>query len=72
MSARRRDKDIGITMWETSVVKNVVSGPLVGLNAIKEERPEVNERNECGVVRTQVVTRGCLVGWLAMELLSGL
>jgi hypothetical protein len=29
-------------MWETSVdlVKNVAGVPLVGLNAIKEERPE--------------------------------
>jgi hypothetical protein len=72
MSARRRDKDVGITMWETSVVKNVGSGPLVGLNAIQEERPEVNERNECGAVRTRVVTRDCLVGWLAMEPPSGL
>ena len=44
MTARRRDQDVGVTMWETSVVKNVAGAPLVGLNAIKEERPEVDER----------------------------
>ena len=55
-------------MWETSVVKSVAGVPLVCLNVIKEERPEVDERKRMwGGPYRWVVTRDCLVGWLARK-----
>ena len=72
MSTRRRDKEVGITMWETLIVKNVASGPLVGLNAIKEERSQMNEMNMGWSKRRLSRGTACLVGWLAMEPPSGL
>ena len=45
MTARRRDLDVEVTSWETLIVKNVAGVPAVGLNACKEKRPEVNERD---------------------------
>ena len=45
MTARRRDLDVGVTSWETLIVKNIAGVPAVGLNACREKRPEVNERD---------------------------
>jgi hypothetical protein len=46
MTARRRVLDVGVTSWETAIVKNVAGVPAVGLNACKEKRPEENERGD--------------------------
>jgi hypothetical protein len=43
-----------------------------GMTSNGERTGRKTNEIECGVVRTRVVTRDCLVGWLAMEPPSGL